>query len=112
MVVLKKISSASLVETITATTLLILVYVIAGMIVHSILSSTLKNDTSAIDTHLEKLVYQYQVEQPLNPPETNFNDWTISIEKKHEHLIHWIEIRAAHQQTKKVVTKRILDETP
>ena len=59
MVVLKKMKASTLVETITASVIIIIVFAIASLTLNNVFSSTINNDTNQIENHLYKLEYQY-----------------------------------------------------
>ena len=59
MVVLKKIKASTLVETITAAVIIVIVFSIALLTLNNVFAHKIKSDTSRIDNYLNELVYTY-----------------------------------------------------
>ena len=68
-------------ETLVATVLIVLIFMLASMILNNLFSNTIKNNTQAIDNHLNELQYLHQNEQLQLPYTEVFQNWNISIEK-------------------------------
>ena len=60
MALLKKVSSATLVEVLVATVLVVIIFMIASMILNNLITSTYKQNTHAIETKLNRLEYDIQ----------------------------------------------------
>lgn len=88
MVVLKKIKGATLMETLVATVLIIIVFMMASMILNSIFSGTIKNNTRQVEAELNELKYLYYNNKLELPYVDELNDWEISVQHlKNENTI-------------------------
>lgn len=110
MVVLKKIKGSTLMETLVATVLVIVIFMMASLILNTAFSSQIKNNTHHIKNHLYKLEYLY-VSNNLNIPHySEFREWRISISiSKSNNNAHRTDILAINKNTKKQVTHTIYD---
>ena len=99
MVVLKKIKSATLMETLVATVIIVLVFMISSFLLNSLFNATVKNDTDAVQTHLSELIYLSQNDKLKIPYNDEFETWYISIESEDKKLI----FEALHKETKKII---------
>jgi len=106
MVVLKKIKASTLVETITASVIIIIVFAIASLTLNNVFASTIKNDTNQIENHIQKLEYQYVNNNISIPYNEEHKNWEISISKVEENNIGWLMFKAENSITKKSIVKR------
>ncbi|MFA5297540.1 MAG: hypothetical protein WC389_04955 [Lutibacter sp.] len=106
MVVLKKIKASTLVETITASVIIIIVFAIASLTLNNVFASTINNDTHQIENHLYKLEYQYENHKISIPYNEAYENWELSIAKVEENDTNWIVFKAVNTITKKAVVKR------
>lgn len=82
MVILKKINSATLIETLTASVLIVIVFMMASLTINSVFKGTVKKDVSAIETKVKQLYY-LQLHQKIKLPyEETYLNWEISIPKQ------------------------------
>jgi competence protein ComGF len=99
MVVLKKIKAATLIETLVATVLIVLVFMISTFLLNSLFNSTVRQNTDALKTHISELQYLSIHNQIRIPYDYEFEKWYISIERSGEMLI----FEATHKETNKIV---------
>ena len=59
MVILKKIKASTLMETLVASVLIVVVFMISSMILNNLFSNTIKSNTRAIEAHINELQYLY-----------------------------------------------------
>ncbi|WP_299181243.1 hypothetical protein [uncultured Aquimarina sp.] len=79
MVILKKIRAASLIETLTASVLIIIVFMIASLSFNNIFTNHIKRDKSAIENRIKELEYLI-IHNKLKIPYTeDFDSWEIEI---------------------------------
>lgn len=104
--ILKKIKASTLVEVITASIIISIVFVIASMTLNNVFASTKKNDTNQIENYLQKLEYQYKNKQISIPLNTEYKNWRITITKVEERNINWIVFKAKNIVTNKSVEKK------
>lgn len=75
----KQIKASSLVETLVATVLIVLLFAIASLTLNNILRNSIKNNTDEIHTELNYLDYLYTYNQINLPFYDTFKDWEIHI---------------------------------
>lgn len=103
------IKAATLVETLVASVLIMLVFSIASLTLNNVFISTIKNNTHGIETYIDKLAYLYHHNKIQLGPQDSFNEWEVSIEKKIEDNNMFIVFDAVHSETKKTISKKIID---
>ena len=108
MVVLKKIKASTLVETITASVIIIIVFGIASLTLNNVFASTIKNDTNQIENYIHKLEYQYINNKISIPYNETFDKWELNIVNVEENSIKWIVFKAVNTITKKIVVRKII----
>lgn len=105
-----KVRAASLVETLIATVVIMIVFGIAMATVTNVLERTVRSNTGVIDTELRKLEYLYQHEKIKVPDVREVGEWEIQIKKAKEGELNYIVFQAKHQKTQKKRTQRILEK--
>lgn len=83
MVILKKLKASTLMETMVATVLIVVIFMFSSLILNSLFSAQVKGNLQPIKSHLDQLEYQY-VNQKINLP--YYEEWktwdiTISVAK-------------------------------
>lgn len=104
--VLKKLKASSLIETLVATVIIIVVFMISSMTLNNILSGSIRKETGKINTHLNELHYNYLHNQIEVPYYDSFGDWKVSIAKSKE-VDGMLFIEALHTQTNKNLERQI-----
>jgi len=82
MVVLKKIKAATLVETLVASVIIVIVFLIASMSLNNVFKGMVKSDDSALQNRIKELRYfalNDQLQLPFFEEETK---WDIAIENR------------------------------
>jgi len=82
MAVLKKIKSATLMETLTASVLIVVVFMMASLSINSIVRNTAKKEDSLVRCRVKKLYYMNIHGKLKLPYSEEFNNWSIDISKK------------------------------
>ncbi len=103
MVVLKKIRASTLMETLVATVLVVIIFMLASMILNSIFLSSIKNNTRAIEAELNELQYLNINNKLELPYQDTFRDWNISADQYEDNNQMVIEFEANNIQTKKTI---------
>ena len=80
MVVLKKIKASTLMETLIATVLIMVIFVVASLILNNLFSSNIKNNTRAITAKLNEIEYLYINDKMVLPYYDDYENWIISVE--------------------------------
>ncbi|MBW1296908.1 hypothetical protein [Aquimarina litoralis] len=90
MVILKKIRAATLIETLTASVLIIIVFMIASLSFNNIFSNHLSGDRSAIENRIKELEYQVLHQNIKLPYTEDFDTWEIEITTKNNtHILKY-----------------------
>lgn len=105
----KKLKASSLVETLVATVIIVLMFAVASLTLNNVFRNTIKNNIDVIDNQLNYLMYQYKNGQINVPHVDEFEDWEISIQKTKERDEKYISFEAIHKKHKKIVLKKIID---
>ena len=103
-----KIKASSLVETIIATIIITIVFAIATVSVTRILKQSIDSNTHEIDTHLQKLSYQYIHGQLKVPDAFEKGAWNIEIKEVKEQNVTYILFNAKNSKTNKERIKKIV----
>jgi len=109
MVVLKKIKASTLMETLVATVLIIVVFMIASMTLNNLFANSIKNSTSDIDAYLNELEYLYHNEKLVLPYHDAFAAWNISIVAIKDTQNNTVLMNATHKNTKKTIETEIIE---
>ncbi len=104
MAVLKRIKGATLMETLTATVLIVIVFMLASMILNNLFSNTIKNNTQTIETHLNELNYLQQNDQLRLPYTDTFKHWEVSITAYTQGNTTITEFEATNTKTNKTIS--------
>lgn len=94
-------------ETLVATVLVVVIFMISSMVLNNLFSSNIKNRTGAIDAHLTELQYRYINEKLTIPFYDDLDDWEISVERKKNTVSNQITFEAINRKTDKQITKTI-----
>lgn len=105
MVILKKIKASSLFETLIATILIVVIFMVASFAMNNLFGQRIKNNTSAIQTELLELEYFYKNGRVTIPYFEVKDDWTYTINKTKNNSKHLIELKAFNSKTKKTLTR-------
>ena len=109
MVVLKKIKASTLMETLVATVLIVIVFMISSMLLNNLFYNSIKDNTRAIDAHLNELQYRYQNEKLILPYQDDFNSWNISIVPVKENGKSIVIFDAINMTTNKTIERKIIE---
>jgi predicted PurR-regulated permease PerM len=104
----RKLNASSITEVIVATTILLVVFAIALVTLSNIMMSSVQKDSQALDTRIEKLIYQYKNKQIKAPVSYTKENLLISIEKVTQNEIECIAFSITHIVSKKKSIKRII----
>ena len=110
MALLKTIKAATLMETLVATALIIVAFMISSMVLNNLFSSTVKSNTRAIEARLNQLQYLELNDQLQLPYNEDFADWEIAVDRFIDKGKSKIEFEAIHRDTKKELSIISLDD--
>jgi len=107
--VLKKIKASTLMETLVATVLLVIVFMVASLILNNTFSNSIKKDTSTIESTLNEYEYLYfnnKIEVPFSLDQDNIN---ISIERIKAGENNIIEFEGINKQSNKSILRQYIE---
>lgn len=109
MVILKKIKGSTLMETLVATVLIVIIFMLASMIMNNLFSNAIKSNTRVIDTYISELKYLHVNDELELPYQTDFKDWSIEVYsvKNGEESNTFLE--AFNTKTKQTITKQLFE---
>jgi competence protein ComGC len=109
MALLKKLKGATLMETLVATAIIVIIFMLASIIMNNLFSRSLKHNTQDIEAFLNELQYQYKNDLLALPYDDTYKSWDIEIEKLLEGNQTKITIEAVNQHTKKSLSTTFYD---
>lgn len=110
MAVLKKIKASTLMETLVASVLIVVIFMMSSMILNNLFSNSVKNNTRAIDAHLNELQYLYINEKLSLPYQDGLGSWNITVEPHKSGNEKKAVMEAINTETKKHITKEIIED--
>lgn len=108
MVVLKKIRASTLMETLVATVLIVVVFMMASLILNNTFSGYIKNNKHQLNNYIYELEYLYVSNKINLPYNSEYKEWSISIYNL-DNTSKKIIISAIHKETRKQVKQVIYD---
>lgn len=105
MVVLKKIKSATLIEALVATVLIVIIFVIASLTLNNLILNTFSKNTHAIENRVNELKYEFQNEIIAIPYREMYHEWEINASFEKIGLQKLIVISATKHGTNKEIIK-------
>mgnify|MGYP006939817004 CR=1 FL=1 len=96
-------------ETLVATVLIIVVFMIASMTLNNLFANSIKNSTGDIDAYLNELEYLYQNEKLVLPYYDTIGAWNISIVASKDKQNSTVLINAIHKNTNKTIETEIVE---
>ncbi|RTY77499.1 hypothetical protein EKL97_15255 [Flavobacterium sp. LS1P28] len=106
MVVLKKIKSATLVEVIVASVLIIIIFMIASLVLNNLVLNIFSKNTHPIENRLNKLEYELQNGLVKLPYQEKCEDWDITITTNKVDANEELTILAIKENTKKQILRQ------
>ncbi|WP_164030300.1 hypothetical protein [Spongiivirga citrea] len=94
-------------ETLVATVLIVVLFMIASLVLNGIARSNAKRNTVAIESRLQKLIYLAENDKVSFPYTEVFQNWNISGETTIKDEIVNTQFIATHGTTKKSLSKQL-----
>lgn len=110
MAVLKKIKASTLMETLIASVLIVIVFMIASMILNNLFYNSIKNDSRAIDARLNELQYLCEHQKIVPPYRDSMKFWDIDITVVNENNRAYVFLTAFNTSTHKTIERKILEK--
>ncbi|MEO1030044.1 MAG: hypothetical protein AAFX55_01505 [Bacteroidota bacterium] len=79
MVILKRVKSATLMETLIATVLIMVIFVVASLILNNLFSNRIKHNIRSITAKLNEIEYLYINDKLSLPYHDDYDGWTIDV---------------------------------
>lgn len=96
-------------ETLVATVLLVVVFMMASLILNNLFSNTIKGNTNAIVNYLNELEYQYKSGTLETPFYDAYKTWDISAQSSKQGNQKIILLEAINTDTKQTVIKTLYE---
>ena len=107
MVVLKKVKAATLMETMVATVLIVVLFMMASLIINSLMAAQAKSNMGPIKEHLNLLEYELKNGIHSFPYYEDWNGWEIIAEENKGNGLNHIKIRALKIETNQSLTSTL-----
>ncbi len=86
-------------ETLVATVIIVLIFMISSFLLNSLFNNTIKHDTNQVQTHLSELIYLSEHAQIKIPYDDTFKDWIISVDRESKKVV----FEATHKESKRTI---------
>lgn len=100
MVVLKKIKGSTLMETMVATVLIVVLFMMSSLLLNTIFASSVSGDKQNINTHLEQLAYRYKTGNLALPHYEEKEEWNIAVASENNGSNTYVVLEATNTKTK------------
>ena len=110
MALLKKIKSATLVEAIVATVLIVIIFSVASLVLNNLIINTFNKNTHQIENRLNELIYDIENNVVKLPYKETYEGWRISVEEDNVNLVRMLNISAASTNNNKEITRKVIYE--
>jgi hypothetical protein len=109
-IILRKIVSSTLVETLVASVIIILIFSFTSLILNNLFKANVNNDTLAIENRMNKLIYLYEHKSLATPFYEVIGDWEIMIEKESNEDFPSRHLKAHNLKTEKIIYRNMYYE--
>jgi len=106
----KKLKATTLMETLVATSIIIIVFVIASLILNNTFRNIMKRDAFAVENRSNQLHYFYINNRLEIPYSESFEKYEVSIEQEEIDKVSYLKITIQDSMSQKASIKYILDE--
>lgn len=107
MAVLKKIKASTLMETLVATVLIVVVFMVSSMVLNNLFANSIGLNENEVRQELMRLQYQYQNDQLRLPYHAELGDWEIQVGVVRWQLGNQILFTARHQSgNREIILKK------
>ncbi|WP_038597868.1 hypothetical protein [Dokdonia sp. MED134] len=106
----KRIKATTLMETLVATSIILIIFVIASLVLNNVFKSITLRDTFSVSNRIEKLMYLYQNDKLSLPYDELTKDYELSIEQVNIGNIRYVQIDYKSKSRQNIRSKFIIDE--
>ncbi len=103
MALLGKIKASTLMETMVATVLIIIIFMMASLIMNSVFISNINGSTSSVRERLQRLEYEYQNRVISIPHFEEWEDWEIEMAYESATNIEFVILEATNLKTERKI---------
>jgi len=105
-----RVKASTLMETLVATVLIVIVFMVSSMILNNLLSGSIRQNTELAEERLHVLEYQYKNKGLELPYYEDFESWEITISKQGSGDKSLVTMEAENPITHAIVTNYITNE--
>lgn len=98
-------------ETLVATVLIVVVFMIASMILNNLFGSGIRNNTQEVRYEMTRLQYLYENEKLALPYHAEEGNWNIEVNQTEWRGDQEVVFRARNEVTDKELTYKLLDDS-
>lgn len=109
MALLKRVKASTLMETLVATVLIVVIFMVSSMLMNTMVSDKIKQNTEVAVERLNALEYQFKNNGLALPYYEDFESWEIMVAREKIENTFIVIIEAKNPYTNKVVTNYIND---
>lgn len=110
MVVLNKIRGSTLMETLVATVLIVVVFTVSSLVLNNLFRNSLNDDTGRLEEHLNQLQYLWHNNQLVVPYYETWDNWEIVTVEQYDGVASQWKLVATEVETQKTVKKLLINE--
>lgn len=110
MALLKKLKGSTLMETMVATVLIVVIFMVSSLILNNILRGYASGNTRSLNNHLRELEYRTMHGFLITPYAENFKNWEIEVTKKKQTKDSLVVISAKNMSRHKTFIKEYILE--
>ncbi|WP_437368400.1 hypothetical protein [Maribacter litoralis] len=110
MALLKKIKASSLMETLVATVLIVVIFMISSMVLNNIIATNIKQNTDKVEERMNVLEYQYLHKVLELPYYEEYESWEISIVTDEKRTGEYAVMTAEQTKTEMSIRKSLIGE--
>jgi len=103
----RKVNAATLIESIVASVIIIIIFTIASLTLNNVFESTVKNNTSRVQHRMNELSYLYLNQKITYPYREDFENWSIQLTKKTTNQQPYMLLEVTHTETKKSIIQKL-----
>ena len=97
-------------ETLVATVLIVIIFMISSMLMNTIFASSIKKNTSLVSERLNQLQYEYQSGNISIPYFEELEPWEISILKEKREGLDLIVFKGTNADNQRTIEEMVVDE--
>ncbi|UOB17898.1 hypothetical protein [Abyssalbus ytuae] len=110
MAVLKKVKASTLMETLVASVLIVVIFMVASLILNNLFSNSIKFNTQKIENELNAIEYAVITKQLKLPYRDDYENWQISSSESKANGMNIVLLEAKNKNNGKFIKKTIVIE--